>query len=147
MSSIPRPLVSRISNVVATRLGPAVVGAGTVLTLQFPAALASKKVLLRALRMTHQAGSAVNNTLVLYEDSPVTLLGKVATFVPVPVANLISFDDLNTGGQGDEPICVKLDASARLYAVPTPDAGNDNYYLYVLDYEEVSTQAPADVVN
>lgn len=140
-----RRLLRRVYNTVLT-LTP-VAGAATLVSVQFDSALANRTITLRAIRVIHIAGSAANNSLAIYEATPVAAEKRVATFSPVVSANLITLDDLLTGGQGLEPIPVRLDSLASMYLQPGPDAGVDNQYVYVIDYEEASHQAGEDKVN
>lgn len=129
-----RSLLRRVYNA----LPSAPLGGASLLAVQFPTELASKSIVIRTLRVKWQAGTAATNTLRVFEDSLAT--NEVDEFAAVAVADQIKslwFDSY----------AARLDADAKLYLQPNPNAGVDNTYKYVIDYEECSTQVGEDQVN
>lgn len=113
-------------------------GAATMLTVQLATSLASKRIRLRNLRLVRKAGTGANFQARVFESSTGADEDETqaARFANLAVAQQCSLANLEKPAVGQEVI-VKLDADARFYLRPTPDAGADNTFAYVVEYDVI----------
>jgi len=107
----------------------ALFAATTKQTLQFPTELASKKVLIQDISVTHEAGAAVSFQPRLFETS-------AAAAEDIEQRYLASSTLVSLQVHDQPNVTITLDADARAYLTPGPNAAADNQFKYVVEWAE-----------
>lgn len=142
----PKDIIHRITRSTNT----AAISVNTKLVIQFPTALANKKVCVTNFAFDHTGGAAANHAGRWYDGAdgattPADGIGQKQRSSSIAVATMITPASLQSGpgGQGNM-LTLLLDANARAYFTPGPDAGADNTYQWFVDYYELYYTAGQD---
>ncbi len=134
-------LIRRVTKLTAS----AAMGGSTKLTIQFPLSLASRKIVLVGFAVQRVAGTAANHAGRIFETSSASsdTIDQKWRSNPFAVGTMLTPASVQSGPVAFGRLVVKLDADARMYFAPNPDAGVDNTYIWTFDYYALPV-APAD---